>query len=60
MINIRSACRCDKSLTMTLRYAHLAPSHMVNAVNVLDKTLTGNPTAQKLHISKEKELTVNG
>jgi hypothetical protein len=33
---------------------------MVNAVNVLDTTLTGKPTAQKLHISKEKELTVNG
>jgi integrase len=49
-----------KSLTMTLRYAHLAPSHMVHAVNVLDTTLTGKPTAQKLHISKEKELTVNG
>jgi len=49
-----------KSLTMTLHYAHLAPSHMVNAVNVLDTTLTGKPTAQKLHISKEKELTVNG
>ncbi len=26
-----------KSLTMTLRYAHLAPSHLVEAVRVLDK-----------------------
>jgi integrase len=25
-----------KSLTMTLRYAHLAPSHTQNAVNLLD------------------------
>jgi integrase len=28
-----------KSLTMTLRYAHLAPSHKVNAVNILDNTI---------------------
>lgn len=25
-----------KSLTMTLRYAHLAPSHKVNAMDILD------------------------
>lgn len=31
-----------KNIKMTLRYAHLAPSHKVKAVNVLDKTLTGN------------------
>lgn len=31
-----------KTLTMTLRYAHLAPSHKVKAVDVLDKTLTEN------------------
>lgn len=28
-----------KTLSMTLRYAHLAPSHKVNAVNVLDGVL---------------------
>jgi site-specific recombinase XerD len=28
-----------KSLTMTLRYAHLAPSHTVKAVELLDNTL---------------------
>ena len=28
-----------KTLTMTLRYAHLAPSHMVKAVDVLDNAL---------------------
>ncbi len=28
-----------KTLSMTLRYAHLAPSHTVNAVNVLDGVL---------------------
>ena len=38
-----------KSLTMTLRYAHLAPAHMVKAVEALDETLTGNPTIQKLY-----------
>jgi integrase len=38
-----------KTLTMTLRYAHLAPSHMVKAVDILDSTLTGKSTAQKLH-----------
>lgn len=27
--------------TMTLRYAYLAPSHKVNAVNVLDSTMNG-------------------
>ena len=30
-----------KSLTMTLRYAHLAPNHLQNAVSVLDGALKG-------------------
>ncbi len=30
-----------KSLNMTLRYSHLSPGHLNNAVNVLDKTLNG-------------------
>ena len=39
-----------KTLTMTLRYAHLAPSHKVKAVDVLDKHMHNPvPTAQKLH-----------
>jgi len=38
-----------KTLTMTLRYAHLAPSHKVKAVDVLDRTLTGKSTIQKLY-----------
>ena len=38
-----------KTLTMTLRYAHLAPSHKVKAMEVLNETLTGTPTSQKLH-----------
>jgi integrase len=39
-----------KSLTMTLRYAHLAPSHMVKAADILDSTLNGNEVTQKVHI----------
>ena len=35
-----------KSLTMTLRYAHLAPAHKVRAVDILDETLTDS-TRQK-------------
>lgn len=31
-----------KEIKMTLRYAHLAPSHKVKAVNVLDRSLLGN------------------
>jgi integrase len=38
-----------KSLAMTLRYAHLAPSHKVNAVNILDSALNNNSTEQKLY-----------
>jgi integrase len=37
-----------KTLTMSLRYAHLAPSHKVKAVDVLDN-INGKPSAQKLH-----------
>lgn len=43
-----------KTLTMTLRYAHLAPSHKVKAVDLLNETLNGKPTVQKLY--KEKGL----
>jgi integrase len=38
-----------KTLTMTLRYAHLSPSHKVKAVDVLDGTINGtsnNPIAR--------------
>ncbi len=38
-----------KTLTMTLRYAHLAPSHKVKAVNILDDSLTSSSTSQLLH-----------
>jgi hypothetical protein len=35
--------------SMTLRYAHLAPSHKVKAVNILDDSLTSSSTSQLLH-----------
>ena len=38
-----------KTLTMTLRYAHLAPSHKVKAVDILDNTINKKPTIQKLY-----------
>lgn len=38
-----------KTLNMTLRYAHLAPSHKVKAVDILDNTINEKSTAQKLH-----------
>jgi integrase len=48
-----------KNLTMTLRYAHLAPAHKVKAVDLLDTTLNQRPTIQKLYSPKEKGLTVS-
>jgi site-specific recombinase XerC len=39
-----------KDIKMTLRYSHLAPSHKVNAVNILDKTINAEKsTIQKLY-----------
>jgi len=40
-----------KDIKMTLRYSHLAPAHKVRAVDILDSTLTGKPTIQKLYNS---------
>jgi len=37
-----------KSLTMTLRYAHLAPSHLVKADNILDNALNEKTISKKL------------
>jgi site-specific recombinase XerD len=38
-----------KTLTMTLRYSHLAPSHKVRAVDILDSKITeGEGYCQKL------------
>jgi integrase len=38
-----------KDIKMTLRYSHLAPSHMVKAVDVLDNAINGKSTIQKLY-----------
>jgi integrase len=45
-----------KTLTMTLRYSHLAPSHKVKAVDILDSALNETSTIQKLY---KKGATVN-
>jgi len=42
-----------KDFKMTLRYAHLAPSHKVKAVDTLDNILTAKPTIQKLYNLRE-------
>jgi integrase len=48
-----------KSIKMTLRYSHLAPAHLVKAVDILDSTLNGKPTIQKLYSQDEKEAALN-
>jgi len=42
-----------KTLTMTLRYSHLAPGHKVKAVGLLDEVLTMNLT-KTLQFEKNK------
>lgn len=48
-----------KTLTMTLRYAHLAPAHKIRAVDILDSALNGS-ASQLLHTPKEKGVTCVG
>ena len=43
-----------KTLAITLRYAHLAPSHMVKAVDILDKQI-GEGSILQLHDNLRKE-----
>ncbi|MFQ5480847.1 MAG: hypothetical protein ACE5DW_06185 [Thermodesulfobacteriota bacterium] len=45
-----------KTLTMTLRYAHLAPAHKARAVEILEENLGLNSTIQKLYNFKKKRL----
>jgi site-specific recombinase XerD len=42
-----------KEVRMTIRYTHLSPGHMTQAVNDLDEILSGPSTAQKLHNRKK-------
>lgn len=44
-----------KTLTMTLRYAYLATSHKIKAVDILDATINEMPTIQKLY--KREDVT---
>ncbi len=47
-----------KTLTMTLRYAHLSPSHKIKAVDVLDSKINGKkPTIQKLY-NRENQAVI--
>ncbi|MGA2466209.1 MAG: site-specific integrase [Thermodesulfobacteriota bacterium] len=38
-----------KTITMTLRYAHLAPAHKAKAVEMMDSIFNEKSTAQKVH-----------
>ena len=38
-----------KTLTMPLRYAYLAPTHKIKALDLLDETVSGKSSAQLLH-----------
>lgn len=40
---VRMSSKNHKSLNMTLRYAHLAPSHKVKAVGMLDGETSSTP-----------------
>lgn len=46
-----------KDLRMTLRYSHLSPEHLQEAVNGLDKILQQNSNSHYLGTEKEKDLT---
>lgn len=48
-----------KSLTMTLRYAHLAPGHKKMAVETLDRALQETSTSRLLHVSIKEGVTHN-
>jgi integrase len=52
-----------KDIKMTLRYSHLAPAHMVKAVDILDQTINEKPafqsTSQFTSQSTKKEAMAN-
>ena len=45
-----------KDVTMTLRYAHLAPSHKSKAVAILDGVLSGRVKEEDLELSRIPDL----
>jgi integrase len=47
-----------KDIKMTLRYAHLAPSHKVKAVDILDGTINETATSYLLHSGKGENLEI--
>ncbi len=49
-----------KSLTMTLRYSHLAPNHLQNAVNMLNITGEQKRTAYLLHSVAVSRMLMEG
>jgi integrase len=49
-----------KTLSMTLRYAHLAPSHKVKAVAALGESLNGTQSIQKVYSPTKKGLARTG
>jgi integrase len=44
-----------KSLTMTLRYAHLAPSHKVKAMDILDGVIGQKTSIKNAYPAKLKK-----
>lgn len=40
-----------KDLTMTLRYAHLAPNHKTRAINILDRIMSAKSMEKEAAIS---------
>ncbi len=47
-----------KTLTMNLRYTHLAPSYKVKVVDMLDSTLNEKPTVQKLYNFRDNQKSL--
>ncbi len=47
-----------KNLTMTLRYAHLSPTPMFNAVQILDAALIARSSLRKLDSPIKKGLAL--
>lgn len=52
-----------KSITTTMRYAHLAPGHKRKAVNILDKAFTNNDECvqivTKMHQNTSKQVAIS-